>query len=312
VQGGAFVGGCHTRRIKRYMIDSKPGFEDDCFTPGWTNRWLVEYSTPEQYRFINWRTDNSVLTSVWGPDCMPHPFGPACGPPPFRIVNDALLYPSCWQSKLSPACDLSGLFTLRLMVEDTLGGLYCDTQRVWIDNKPITAVIKIDVVPECADVLVSRFAMPPDCGLPWPLPLSGIAFDEYIDPLLPLARPNDNFDHYLVRVRKQGSAPVTIPIPGPIGNCFKGLSRVGDPGVRCGLPGPFPPAMLGTLAHFDLRAIDLGCNIAVPWDPAGSLKIARGQCCVYIFELFVYDRTRRNFSYYGYDLWPVKICNDLT
>src|SRR5262249_14966600 len=75
IQGGAFVGGCDGRKIKRYMIDYKPGFESDCGTPGWTNIGvpvgLVEYSTPAQYRWINWKTDSSVLTSYWGPDCMP-------------------------------------------------------------------------------------------------------------------------------------------------------------------------------------------------------------------------------------------------
>src|SRR5690606_36775786 len=39
VLGSAFVGGCEDKKIKRYTIDYKPGFETDCFTGGWTNIW---------------------------------------------------------------------------------------------------------------------------------------------------------------------------------------------------------------------------------------------------------------------------------
>ncbi len=174
IQGGAFVGGCEDKKIKRYEIALKPGFETICNTPGWTNIWAVDYNTPAQYRFINWRTDSSVLTSVWAPDCIPNPSGTVCFIPPFRIVPDALLSPSCWNSHTG-ACDLSGLYTLKLTVQATDGSTFCDTQRIWIDNKPICAMIRIDAVPKCADLFVSKFALPPDCSVPWSLPVSGIA-----------------------------------------------------------------------------------------------------------------------------------------
>jgi len=314
IQGGAFVGGCEGKKIKRYMIDSKPGFETDCNTPGWTNRWIVEYNTPAQYRFINWRTDNSVLTSVWGADCIPAMSGASCGPPPFRLVPEALLYPSCWQSHTG-TCQLSGLYTLRLMVEATDGTTYCDTQRVWIDNKPICAMIRIDAVPKCADLFVSTFANPPDCSVPWSLPISGIAYDEYIDGGLPLTRPNDNFDYYYIQVTKQGGVSIQIPIFGPGGTCFRGTSRVGDPGAlctHCDPAHPDPGAIFGTLALFDLRAVDLICKPSLPYPVPDEFTIARGECCVYTFDLWVYDRTIRNTGLnWAHDSWPVKICNDL-
>ena len=43
-----------------------------------------------------------------------------------------------------------------------------------------------------------------------------------------------------------------------------------------------------------------------------SITVPRGECCVYVFHLTVYDRTARpcGVSYATAD-WPVKICNDL-
>ena len=51
-------------------------------------------------------------------------------------------------------------------------------------------------------------------------------------------------------------------------------------------------------------------NLKLPVPPGFAMP--RGQCCVYIFHLTVYDRTSRpcGVSYATSD-WPVKICNDL-
>ncbi|MDH4050171.1 MAG: hypothetical protein OEU93_01245 [Rubrivivax sp.] len=307
VLGAAYVGGCDdNRRIKRYTLDYKPGFETDCNTAGWSNFWAVDYSTAAQLRAVNLRTDTSVLTAYWGPDCLvPVPF------PPWCLLNDPLgrLYPGAWNT-LVGGCQLSGLFTLRLTVEDTLGGSYCDTQRVWLDNRPITARILIDAVPKCADLFVSQFANPPDCSVPWSLPVAGIAYDEYIDETMPLTRPNDNFDYYVVTVAKQGGPSITIPVPGPGGPCFHGTQRVGDPGTRCGVP--TVPQVIGTLAQFDLRAIDLICKSSMSYAVPDAFTTPRGECCVYTFHLTVYDRTARPCGIsYATAIWPVKICNDL-
>jgi hypothetical protein len=307
VWGSAFVGGCDdSRKIKRYSLDYKHGYETDCTNPtGWTNFTSVVFSTPAQYRAINMRTDTSVLTADWVPDCLvPVPF------PPWCLLTDpqGRLAPKTWNTNVG-GCQLSGLFTIRLVVEDTLANTYCDTQRVWIDNKPITALIQIQAVPKCADLFVSQFATPPDCSVPWNLPVSGIAYDEYIDESLPHTRPNDNFDYFVVTVEKQGGPSIQIPI-GPGGGCFFGTSRVGDPGTRCGVP--TVPMSILTLTDFDLRAVDKLCKSQLPYPVPDTFTLERGSCCVYIFHLAVFDRTSRpcGTSAATSD-WPVKICNDL-
>ncbi|WP_295951849.1 hypothetical protein [Rhodoferax sp.] len=308
VLGSAMVGGCDdNQRIKRYTLDYKAGFEPDCATPGWSNFWSVEFTTAAQYRAINMRTDTSVLTAYWTADCLvPVIF------PPWCLLNDpqALLSPSSWNSNTG-SCQLSGLYTVRLLVEDTNGNTYCDTQRVWLDNKPISALVRVGKVAPCADLNISQFALPPDCSVPWSVPLEGYAYDEYIDELQPLSRPNDNFDHYEIWVNKQGGGAFKIPLPGPTGGCFDGMARVGDPGTRCGIP--TLPEMIGQLALFDLRMVDPECSQSVKSlnVPAG-FTTPRGECCIYNFTLRVFDRTVRPCgSSYAESQWPVKICNDL-
>ena len=306
ILGSAYVGGCDNLKTKGYTLDWKPGYETDCTTGGWTNFWAVDFTTAAQQRQINMRTDTDDLTAAWGPDCLVPVFFP-----PYCLLTDPTgkLYPSAWNT-LVGGCNLSGLYTLRLTVTDTMSGTYCDTQRLWLDNKPITALIQIDAVPKCADLFISQFATPPDCSVPWSLPVSGIAYDEYIDETLPLTRPNDNFDNYVVSVEKQGGPSLSIPIPGPGGSCYYGTSRVGDPGTRCGIP--TVPQIIGTLTSFDLRAIDPQCQSSLPYVVPAGFATPRGQCCVYIFHLTVYDRTSRpcGSNWVSAD-WPVKICNDL-
>ncbi len=140
--------------------------------------------------------------------------------------------------------------------------------------------------------------------------------DELIDPITcrPV-RPNDNFDHYIVKVSKQGGPTIQIPIVGPGGTCFFGTSRVGNPGSTCSPcnpSNPDPSALFGILAQFDLRAVDPLCKPMLPYAVPDSFTIPRGDCCVYTFKLWVYDRTIRNTgANWAYDEWPVKICNDL-
>src|SRR5207249_958672 len=131
---------------------------------------------------------------------------------------------------------------------------------------------------KCSDIFLSKFATPPDCSVPWNLPLSGIAYDEYIDDTLPLTRPNDNFDFYWVKVAKQGGSEVQIPVPGPGGTCFYGTSRVGNPGttcVSCDPADPDPAAVFGTLALFDLRAVDPICKSSVSYPVPDNFLLPR-------------------------------------
>ncbi|MCB9384169.1 MAG: hypothetical protein H6509_06110 [Bryobacterales bacterium] len=308
-QGSAFVGGCNDKKIKRYTLSHQAGAITDCSVPGWTEFWKVEYATPWQYRDMNMRTDTDTLTAVWVDDCVvPWPFPPYC----LNNQPEARLSPSCWQTQIS-GCQMSGLFTVKLEVEDVDGNRYCDLQRIWLDNKPIHAALRIDAVPPCTDLRLSQFALPPDCSNPWPLPLVGIAYDEYIDETLPLnQRPNDNFDHYWIRIARQGGPEVQIPINGPAGSCFYGTQRVGVPGARCqGAPGA---DVFGKLADFDLRAVDRNCFGSTSY--AGSIPadfpLERGECCVFTFRMRVYDTTKFSGGpHVAEAIWPVKICNDL-
>jgi hypothetical protein len=309
LQGSAFVGGCDNKKIKRYTLSYKPGFENDCSAAGWIEFWKVEYATIWQYRDMNMRMDTDTLTAVWVADCVvPWPFPPYC----LNTQPEARLSPSCWQTRTSP-CQMSGLFTVKLEVEDVDGNHYCDLQRIWLDNKPIHAVLRIDAVPPCSDLKLSQFANPPDCSSPWPLPLVGMAYDEYIDETLPLnQRPNDNFDHYWIRVAKQGGPELQIPIDGPAGSCFYGTHRIGLPGNRC--QGAPAADVFGKLADFDLRAIDATCSASTSYAssiPAG-FALPRGQCCVYTFRMRVHDTTKFSGGPHAAEaIWPVKICNDL-
>jgi hypothetical protein len=323
VQGGAWVGGCSNAKIKQYFLHYKPGFESDCNAPGWTQFWEVDYVTPGQYRDINMRKGTDYLTANWGPDCFIPSFVNLCSIfPPQTSEPNSLLYPSCWQSIIG-GCQLNGLYTFRLLVVDTNNHTYCDTQTLWIDNKYPCGAIRIDAVPKCADLFISQFAKPADCSNPWPLLLSGIAFDPLIDEVALPNRPNNNFDYYYVEVEKQAGPTVQIPIPGPdfdpMNPCFYGTSPVGDPLHHCATsvcdPNNLDPmAVFGSLASFDLRALDPICRGNVKWGPDPNLTIPRGECCVYIFKVWVYDRTIRpggQHTVWGYADWPVKICNDL-
>lgn len=308
ILGSAYVGGCDNLGTKGYTLDFKRGVETDCGSGGWTNFWAVDFTTPAQQRLVNMRTDTDVLTATWGPECLvPVPF------PPYCLLTDPTgrLYPSAWSTWTQGTCVMSGLYTLRLTVTDTMGGTYCDTQRLWIDNKPISAEIRIDAVPRCADLFLSQFAVPPDCSIPWPLPISGIAYDEYIDEALAPTRPNDNFDYYVVSVEKQGGPSMQLPVPGPGGSCYYGTSRVGDPGTRCSAWISDP--VYGVLTTFDLRAIDPQCSASLPYVVPDGFTTERQECCVYTFKLAVYDRTARAGCDPNWNTadWPVKICNDL-
>lgn len=309
IQGSAFVGGCDEKKIKRYTLSFKAGHEIDCTTPGWTEFWKIEYSTVWQYRDMNMRKDTDTLTAAWVPDCVvPWPFPPYC----LHSEPEARLSPSCWQTRIS-GCQMSGLFTIKLDVEDVDGNHYCDVQRIWLDNKPIHATLRVDAVPPCSDLLLSQFANPPDCSNPWPLPLVGIAYDEYIDETQPLnQRPNDNFDHYWIRVAKQGGPQIQIPINSPTGSCFYGTQRVGVPGNRCQSPGGAD--VFGKLADFDLRAVDEICKDSTSYASSipALFTLERGECCVYMFRMRVWDTTKFSGGPHHADaFWPVKICNDL-
>ena len=192
----------------------------------------------------------------------------------------------------------SGKYTLLLDVTDTLGNHYYDTQHVWFDNKPMVydkyVVFEgIEGLPSCTDLHLGPETklIPPGapCGVPWPVALLGIAYDEYIDET-DLAYPSDNFDFYNLSITRQGGPTYIVPItpslappvfgPDPL----RGTSRVGDPGERCEplptisgcpVPPPIPPKVFGTLTTLDLRAFDEVCapSLVAPFAPPAGFAL---------------------------------------
>ncbi len=231
----------------------------------------------------------------------------------------------------------SGKYTLLLQVEDTLGGLYYDTQQVWFDNKPIYVEFAgLEGLPGCTDLHLSagtKFVPPgAPCNTAWPVNMMGIAYDEYIDETDP-TYPSDNFDHYSLYITRQGGPTLVVPITPDLVTYgldpLQGTSRVGEPGVRCepvpavgGCPPPpaIPPQANGLLTKLDLRVFDAVCAPSIPASehytvPAG-FPLERGTCCGYTFQLYAQDKTWSD-GYAGglhnkWSLpWAVCICNDL-
>jgi hypothetical protein len=206
-------------------------------------------------------------------------------------------------------------------VEDTAGNKTDDLQQVWFDNKAIYASIaQIGSIAACSTIDLSVFAVGGgDCSLPWPAPLEGVAYDEYIEEGN-FSRPSDNFGGYSLQILKAGGGWHDIPVPGPGGppwsGPFVGTSRVGEPGTRCPTAVPpagfVPPATNGILALLDMRRLDAHCNkVAADAD----LVLKRGECCGYIVHLAVWDTSicpgltagRHQLDVY----FPFCICNDL-
>lgn len=340
VRGTAFVGDCNNRKIKcvdlRYGLGFLPG-------PG-----MVGFNPADYF--------GSLLA----------PFGPICYTPPDeglkrapwnQIISRALtthfvqttieffgqtitvykLQDFCFDSgsQLPPCPDAthhcrSGKYTLLLDVTDTLDNHYYDTQHVWFDNKPIHAEFSgLEGLKGCEDISLLKFVPPgAPCGVPWPINLLGIAYDEYIDNA-DLTYPSDNFDYYSLWITRQGGptysvpiTPVLPPIFGP--DPLKGTTRIGDPGTRCevaipGCPPPaFPAQFPALLSKLDLRIFDVVCAASLPASlaPPAGFALERGKCCGYAFQMYAQDKT---WSDAGPGTchriwtppWAVCICNDV-
>lgn len=262
-------------------------------------------------------------------------------PPPALPRKWWELHDDCWNSAALPACvDLthtcsSGQYTLLIDVEDTLGNHYYDTQCIWIDNKPIHAVLRgFEGVKSCAEMKLGELTRGKGCATPWLVPLMGIAFDEYIvegDTRI----PSDNFDSYDVWITRGCGGPRyqvpitsdfvqwhTDPFTGAV-TPWQGRIRVGEPGTRCervlGCPTPAPTPTIpvaGVLTAVDLRIFDAQCagSIDPRFQPPAGFALERGECCGYAIELTVRDRTRSDYSgncHVAFALCAICICNDL-
>lgn len=355
--GHGWVGTCTGRTIKRYTLAYQPGFVNDPTVGPWTQFWQVDYTSAKQQAAI--ATGYIDLTSSWilnefcpvpGLCPVPVPYitwdelvgtawwagitPPAVPPGQFFPVDPEL--PAIWSTQsLPPINCYSGRYTLRLAVEDTMGGFYYDTQHIWFDNKAIYGEITgiLGVLP-CAVINLSEIPNAGNCAVAWPLAIQGIAYDEYIlegD----TTHPSDNFGGYCLTVTRQGglesqcsaiTLSVALPVPMPASPSTIGTNRIGDPGVRCLTasppPGVPPVKFSNTLTTMDARMFDAVCAAsAQPAPPAGfALDRATAgqpaQCCSFFFALDVWDTSicldgtngRHQPPTY---IWPVYICNDL-
>ncbi len=369
VKGSAFVGNCNNRKIKcfdlRWGFGFLPGPGQLGFNPAdYVGSLLtcppglgpVCYEPPDESQKRapwNWVMGDHALTTslvqttidlggtpikVWklqdfcfNSGSFVCPNGPSTGCLPLS-VNDSSGCPDPHHR-----CR-SGKYTLLLHVTDTMGFDYYDTQQVWIDNKPMcpdehVMFGGISGLPGCTDLhlgLGGAFVPPgAPCNVPWPVDLSGVAYDEYID-YTDMTYPSDNFGFYSLSITRQGGPTISVPITHCTdpSNAFAGICRRGDPGTRCepipavgGCPPPPPPPSQFTevLTSLDLRIFDAVCAPSVPAPyvvPAG-FPLERGKCCGYAFVLYAQDKTWGNDSgpgncHWAYSSpWAVCICNDL-
>ena len=353
VLGSAFVGTCQDRKIKcvdlRAALDWQVGPEDGGFAatiPLYTIPLLLApicYTDPDPTEELKRRAPwnqlvgEALLTARWQHVTIfggqwvlkPQPFGSNSGLP--VGVNGG-----------SPSCPdphhrcRSGKYTLLLDVTDTNDIHYYDTQQVWFDNKPMFSDVHvlfqgIEGLPGCTDMSLIHFAPPgAPCGVAWNVNLLGVAYDEYIDET-DLGYPSDNFDFYSLSITKQGGPTLSVPIsvsPDP-GNALHGISRRGQPGMRCEpLPAGgmscaaaevVPGQSFDVLTALDMRVFDALCAGSVPSPPytvPAGFPLKRGTCCGYTFQLYAQDKTwsdgtagalHRAWS----SPWAVCICNDI-
>jgi hypothetical protein len=295
IWGAARVYGCANQKISNYGIyaikDNFASVQPDngtAFDPllnGYAAICYVDYNagfgtfTPDQLRQWNilkgpgslisnngfYPYDN-VLTIPWmGGSLTIH-------------VPEALVAGMYWPTAAS------GKYTLLLKVVDTLGYTYYDTQRVWVDNEPIAAVITdIGNLPPCADLYTKDVD-----GAFKVVNINGTAFD----PLIiagDLTNPSDNFNQYRITIQKQGSPPEEIynsstPVPARSGPASTNLFS-------------FDLTWLNTTAHTP------GVH---------DNKLLPGESCAFVFRLWVSDKTMLNNAtdvhHLEYD-FPVKIIN---
>ncbi len=356
VTGSAFVGDCNTRRIKcfdlRWGIGFLPGPNEVGFNPAaYSGSLLVDGGGPVCYtdpdpvieagkrapwnRVIGGRLTTHLVDNIDIPELGIEDLWKRSD---FCFRSDVFL-PGC--ADANHHCR-SGKFTLLLDVWDTLDIHYYDTQHVWFDNKPLHVEFGgLEGLPGCTDLHLgtdSKFVPPgAPCGIPWPVSLLGIAYDESIDYFDPgfNVYPNDNFDFYNLSITRQGgptyNVPITLMLPPPAMPPFvpldpievlMGRSRVGDPGTRCeeSIPGcpvpPHPAKFFDVLTILDLRIFDADCvgSLVAPFAPPAGFALERGTCCGYTFQLHARDKTVSDtvFCHERWSLpWAVCICNDL-
>lgn len=322
IRGRAWVGECDGRRIRCFTLRYAPGFlpgpMDSTFSPAAYTALVkppVCYGPPdedEKRDQANQLTAHgAVLTVQWGQHTRDE--SSLYGLPPGTVVKKYWkLDPSCFASTTLPACldekhrCASGQYTLLLDVEDELGNHYYDTQQVWFDNKPLHVELGgIEGVKGCDRASLRALVGQRPCNVPWPRPVLGMVFDEWIEESVS-SYPSNNFDFYTLTITRNCSGiSYQVPITPDLVRWhrdvyhgrewpFWGTARIGDPGTRCPCePPPMGGKHHGVLTLLDLRAFDAQCvsQLQYPFAPPAGFALQRGQCCAYTFELYAQDKT---------------------
>lgn len=322
IHGAAWVGECNDRRIKCFSLRYAPGFlpgpTETGFDPSaysaLPGQAPVCYTPPdeaEKRAQPNELTANdSILTAHWQQytNDMSYLFGQ---PPHTVEFKEWKLQPRCFESRNLPACldsrhtCASGRYTLLLDVEDTLGNHYYDTQHAWFDNKALhLALGGLKGLKSCETMSMNAFTGTHPCASPWPLPVLGTAYDEYIDPN-DLSYPSNNFDYYTLTITRDcGNVTWQVPITRDmvhfdndiltgLSDPFKGTAHVGIPAPVCACDPQLGPAQHGVLTLLDMRAFDTICaaQLTGVFVPPAGFALRRGECCTYSLQLCGRDKT---------------------
>lgn len=217
---------------------------------------------------------------------------------------------AAWNSVATSGSLRGGRYVLLLIVTDTQGHRFYDSQRIWLDNWPVQCTVtklqRFDNgvwndLPDCTDILMS-----------WKkLRIIGVAWDALIDSAWSATAPNDNFDSYALAYAKEFvGGSVTIAT---------GTSRVP---AALTFPGPTfmpTPADADELAVWDLTTLDAGpsptgkCEAPLP--PGSEHKLWRNCACTYNLMMGASDKTveegASSVHHPSIPPIPLKIINDL-
>ncbi|HET6764354.1 MAG TPA: hypothetical protein VFH27_11800 [Longimicrobiaceae bacterium] len=322
VHGAAWVGECNDRRIRCFSLHYAPGFLPGPIDPAFDRSVYtplpgqppVCYTPPdeaEKRAQPNELTANdSILTTQWQQVTVD--YSPLFNLPPHTVEHkEWQLQPHCFDSSLLPAClDAahgcgSGRYTLLLDVEDTVGNHYYDTQHVWFDNKALhLSLAGLQGLESCETLSMREVNRGQPCGQPWPLPVLGTAYDEYIVPT-DHSYPSDNFDFYTLTItRNCGGPSYSVPITRDLVNFdrdivtgaidpLKGTAHVGVPAPVCACDPSLGPAHHGVLTLLDMRIFDATCAplLPAPFRPPPGFALQRGERCAYAIQLCGQDKT---------------------
>lgn len=316
VRGAADIYGCVGEKIQEYTIWAIP---DDTFSfaqpapftpvtpqPDWIQLSHIEFTAQtvdgtsysaddvRAYNVLDGDPNPDILTNVWGTrkECICAFIDATISCTCWKIPD---LKPNAFNSRTLPPMDTSyhdsgtGKFTVLLQVIDTNGHPFYDVQRVWVDNEPIMAQIAgISGLPACTDLYTQDSE-----GNFKTVNIEGIAWDALIDPADSTQPTSDNFDHFDVKLQKQGAA----------GESLLHSSTTTVPAART------KPVAVDNLTSWDLESVNAPTN-PMGW-PADQL-LDQGESCTYDIILRVWDKTVVNEGTVhrsGKITFPIKIIN---